>query len=237
MTILSIAGAAWHAFRTQPLFESVGRIEIQPQQTPNIGIQQVIEQSQSGGESTALQTEVRILQSDSVLFRTGQSLNLLDRVRAAATTDKNEKKPAPMPKAEITPSERRAVIGFIRGRLKVAVLNGTNLVEIRYQDADPRYSAAVVNRMVDTYSDQDLRSRYDRTMHVSDWLRHSYRISKLKQRTHNSSLRTTSGPTTLSGQARTRISRPKPYPKSVLPLTVPKRTGSLRKRACATLSP
>jgi len=170
VTILSIAGAAWHAFRTQPLFESVGRIEIQPQQTPNIGIQQVIEQSQSGGESTALQTEVRILQSDSVLFQTGQSLNVFDRVRSAATTNNNEKKPAPIPKAEITPSERRAVIGFIRSGLKVTVLSGTNLVEIRYQDRDPRYSAAVVNRIVETYSDQDLRSRYDRTMHVSDWL-------------------------------------------------------------------
>jgi succinoglycan biosynthesis transport protein ExoP len=169
VTILSIAGAAWHAFRTKPLFESVGRIEIQPQQTPNIGIQQVIEQSQSGGESTALQTEVRILQSDSVLFQTGQSLNLLDRVRAVATTSNSEKKPA-LAKAEISPSDRRALIGFIRSRLKVTVLNGTNLVEIRYQDGDPRYSAAVVNRMVETYSDEDLRSRYERTMHVSGWL-------------------------------------------------------------------
>src|SRR5664279_2752231 len=103
VTILSVAGATWHAFRTQPLFESVGRIEIQPQQTPNIGIQQVIEQSQSGGESAALQTEVRILQSDSVLFQTGESLNLIDRVRATATASKNERNPAPAPAAEISP--------------------------------------------------------------------------------------------------------------------------------------
>ena len=171
VTILSIAGAAWHAFRTQPLYESVGRIEIQPQQTPNIGIQQVIEQSQTGGgESTALQTEVRILQSDSVLFQTGQSLNLIDRVRAATITTKSEKKAAPVPTPEITPSERRAVIGFIRSRLSVTALTGTNLVEIRYRDVDPRFSAAVVNRMVETYSDEDLHSRYERTMHVSGWL-------------------------------------------------------------------
>jgi succinoglycan biosynthesis transport protein ExoP len=170
VTILASAGATWHAFRTQPQFESIGRIEIQPQQTPNIGIQQVIEQSQSGGESTALQTEVRILQSDSVLFQAGQSLKIIDRVRAAATTKKNDEKSAPAPEAEVTPSERRAVIGFIRSRLKVTVLNGTNLVEIRYRDGDPRYAAAVVNRMVETYSDGDLRSRYERTMHVSGWL-------------------------------------------------------------------
>ena len=168
VTILSVAGAAWHAFRTKPLYESVGRIEIQPQQTPNIGIQQVIEQSQAGAESNALQTQVRILQSDTVLFQTGQSLNLLDSVRAATATNKNEKKPASL--AEVTPSERRAVIGFIRSRLKVSVLNGTNIVEIHYQDGDPRNAAAVVNRIVETYSDDDLRSRYDRTTHVSDWL-------------------------------------------------------------------
>jgi polysaccharide biosynthesis transport protein len=170
VTILSVAGATWHAYRTQPLFESVGRIEIQPQQTPNIGIQQVIEQSQSGGESAALQTEVRILQSDSVLFQTGESLNLIDRVRATATASKDEKKPAPVVEGEVTPSERRAVIGLIRGHLMVTVLGSTSLVEIRYRDVDPRFAAAVVNRMVETYSDEDLRSRYDRTNHVSDWL-------------------------------------------------------------------
>src|SRR5438270_9272819 len=115
VTILSLAAAAWQAFRTQPLFESVGRIEIQPQQTPNIGIQQVIEQSQAGGENTALQTEVRILQSDSVLFQTGQSLNLIDRIRAASLK-KNERSTSapPAPSKEITPAERRSVIGFIR---------------------------------------------------------------------------------------------------------------------------
>jgi succinoglycan biosynthesis transport protein ExoP len=170
VTILAVAGATWHAFRTQPLFESVGRIEIQPQQTPNIGIQQVIEQSQSGGESAALQTEVRILQSDSVLFQTGESLNLIDRLRATATASKGEKNSAPVAKGEVTPSERRAVIGFIRGHLAVTVLGSTSLVEIRYRDVDPRFAAGVVNRMVETYSDEDLRSRYDRTNHVSDWL-------------------------------------------------------------------
>jgi succinoglycan biosynthesis transport protein ExoP len=171
VTILSIGYSAWHAFRTQPLFESVARIEIQPQQTPNIGIQQVIEQGQTGGgENSALQTEVRILQSDSVLFQTGQSLNLIDRLRASATTNKNEKKPAPVPIGEVTPAERRAVIGFIRGGLSVAVITGTSLVEIHYRNVDPRFSAAVVNRIVATYSDEDLHSRYERTMHVSGWL-------------------------------------------------------------------
>jgi succinoglycan biosynthesis transport protein ExoP len=105
-----------------------------------------------------------------VLFQTGESLNLIDRVRATASASKDEKKPAPVAKGEVTPSERRAVIGLIRGHLIVTVLGSTSLVEIRYRDVDPRFAAAVVNRMVETYSDEDLRSRYDRTNHVSDWL-------------------------------------------------------------------
>src|ERR1700738_2450990 len=168
VTVLSVAFAAWRDVRTQPLFESVGRIEIQPQQTPNIGIQHVIEQSQAGGESSALQTEVRILQSDSVLFQTGQSLNLMDRLIAANRSEKNP--PVVVPAGEVTPSQRRAVIGFVRSHLTVTVLAGTSIVEIRYRDADPRFAAAVVNRIVDTYSDQDLHSRYERTQRVSGWL-------------------------------------------------------------------
>jgi len=171
VTILTTAGATWYALSTHPVYEGVARIEIRPQQTADIGISQLIEQKTQDQPQNDLQTEVLILQSDSVLFQTAQSLNLLDRLRAAAEASARKKgESIPAPGAPLIPQERRAMIEIIREGLKVKVLTGTNLVEIRYRNQDPKLAAAILNRMVDTYSDEDLRTKFERTMHVSTWL-------------------------------------------------------------------
>ena len=170
VTLLAIAGAVWYAFGTTPEYESVSRIEIQPQETPNVGIQEVIE-SQPGEAATALQTEMRILESNTVLFQTAENVNLIKRIRAEAAKDaRKHGRAAPPETPEITPIERLAMVNYIRKRLEVKIVEGTNLVEIRYRDPDPKLAATIVNEMVETYSDQDLRSKYERTMHVSAWL-------------------------------------------------------------------
>jgi uncharacterized protein involved in exopolysaccharide biosynthesis len=169
VTLLSLAGALWYALRTSPVYESVSQIEIQPAQTPNVGIEQLVTQGEQS--ATALATEAHILQSDSTLFQTAQSLHLIDSIRAAgAAARKKNHQPEPVPGAEISPQERRALVGLIRGGLTVRILQGTNLVEIRYRSGNPRQGAAIVNKLVDAYSDQDMRSKYERTMYVSSWL-------------------------------------------------------------------
>ncbi|MGD0738560.1 MAG: Wzz/FepE/Etk N-terminal domain-containing protein, partial [Terracidiphilus sp.] len=73
VTLLSVAGAAWHAFRTPPVYQTSSRIEIK---------------SNSGGNgpesfwaaedpTTELQTEVEVIKSDTVLFQAAQSINLI----------------------------------------------------------------------------------------------------------------------------------------------------------------
>ncbi len=170
VTIISVAGALWYSLRTPPTYESVGRIQIRAE-SANIGIEQLVEQKEQGQSQNALQTEVAILQSDSVLFQTAQSLNLQERIRAAAAASARKNgKPGPSPTAEITPMERRAMIDMVRGGLSARVISGTNLVEIRFRNGDPELGAAIVNRLAETYADEDLRSKFERTMHVSSWL-------------------------------------------------------------------
>ncbi len=171
VTIVCLAGALWHALRTTPVYESVARIEIRPHETANIGIEQLIEQNQQGQQQNDLQTEVAILQSDSVFFQTAHSLNLLDRIRASSPASARKGgESLPAASMPITSMERRAMIDFIRGGLSAKVINGTNLVEIRFRNPDPKLGADIVNRLVETYQDEDLRSKFDRTKHVSDWL-------------------------------------------------------------------
>ena len=68
---------------------------------------------------------------------------------------------------------------MIKGGLLVKPVGTTQMVDIRYQSHNPELGAAVVNKLVDTYIDADLQSKFDRTMHVSAWLQKQ--LEALKQ--------------------------------------------------------
>jgi polysaccharide biosynthesis transport protein len=158
VTILFVAAAVWYAFRTPPVYESVSRIEIKSDEFSGNDLLGLFEAEDSAAEN--LQTEVRILQSDSVLFETAQALNLLHQIR----TGKSD------PNAPITPQERHAMVSIIKGGLSVAIIPNTRIVEIRYRSNDPKLGTDVANQLVETYSDAELQTKFERTEHVSKWL-------------------------------------------------------------------
>jgi succinoglycan biosynthesis transport protein ExoP len=167
VTVLFVSAAVWYAFRTPPVYESVSRIEIKPDELSGSDLMGLFEAEDSAAEN--LQTEVRILQSDSVLFQTAQALNLLHLVR----TGKSD------PNAPITPQERRAMVGIVKGGLSVAIIPNTRIVEIHYRSNDPKLGTDIANQLVETYSDAELQTKFERTEHVSQWLQN--RMDDLRQ--------------------------------------------------------
>src|SRR5580658_2128624 len=167
VTVLFVAAAVWYAFRTPPVYESVSRIEIKSDEFSGSDLLGLFEAEDSAAEN--LQTEVRILQSDSVLFQTAQALNLLHLVR----TGKSD------PNAPITPQERRGMVGIIKGGLSVAIIPNTRIVEIRYRSNDPKLGTDIANQLVETYSDAAVQTKFERTEHVSQWLQN--RMDDLRQ--------------------------------------------------------
>jgi succinoglycan biosynthesis transport protein ExoP len=178
VTAVFFAAAAFYAFRTQPVFESVSRIEIKPNAAPNVGLQGLVDEEERGEENGAiLQTEILVLQSNSVMLQTAQSLGLINIVRDAE--QKNGKTGQPPPTGEMTPGERLALIALIRGGLHVQIVPSTQMVDIRYRNTDPKLATNVVNKLVETYIDEDLQTKFDHTMHVSNWLQRQ--LDGLKQ--------------------------------------------------------
>jgi capsular exopolysaccharide synthesis family protein len=171
VTLLSIAVAAWHAFRTPPVYETVSRVEIKPNQMGH-GEMELMDEE----DATALQTEVEVIQSDNVLFQAAQSIGLLRMVRQ--NNGKNAVGESAS-SAPVTPLERRAMIGIMKGGLSITILPGTRILEIHFRGTDPRLAADIVNGLVDTYSDEGLRVSFERTAHVSDWL--EKQLGTLKQ--------------------------------------------------------
>lgn len=174
VTVLAVAMSAWYAFRTPPVYDSVASIEIEPNAIANGDPMAALEAE--GLNDTALQTEVHVLESDSVMFQTAQTLNLLPLVRADEKKDQGGKS---APSGDVTPAERRELIGIVRGGLSVTIVPGTRILEIHYRGTDPKLATAIVNQLTETYSDEDLRTKFERTEHVSTWLQK--RLEDLRQ--------------------------------------------------------
>ncbi len=172
VTILCFAFAVWHAYRTPPVYETVSTIEIKPSALNN----NAMEFEYADEDVIALQTEVEVIQSDSVLFQAAQKADLVNLVR-----QRDGKNAAAMQAASapITPQERRAMLGIMKDGLTITIVPNTRILGIHYRGTDPQLAAAIVNGLVDTYSDEGLRVSFERTAHVSDWLERQ--INNMKQ--------------------------------------------------------
>jgi capsular exopolysaccharide synthesis family protein len=185
VTALSVGAAAIYSFRTIPVYESISRIEINPNNTPKVGLESLEEEARGMDTASMLQTEILVLQSDSVALQTAESLNLRSKLPGAKNKQNNLATGAAP--AELTEPERRALIGFIKGGLSVKPVGATQMVDIRYRNADPKLATEVVNKLVETYIDVDLRSKFDRTMHVSIWLQKQ--LEDLRQEASDAQMR------------------------------------------------
>jgi len=163
VTIFSFAAAAWYAFRTPPVYETVSSIEIEPNEFAGSDLAAIFAEEDEG--ANALQTQMRVLESDSVLFQTAQDLDLVRLIRGGKRGQSDSSAPG-----EVTPQERHTMIGMIKGGLSVTIVPGTRIVEIHYRSTDPKLATEIVNQLVETYSDEDLQTKFERTQHVSAWL-------------------------------------------------------------------
>lgn len=171
VTLLCFAGAVWHAYSTPPVFETASTIEIKPSSLNNSSLD-----LEADEDIVALQTEVQVIQSDSVLYQTAQSIDLIRVVRQG---EAKKGQAPPSPSAPITPLERHIMIGIMRQGLTIGIIPNTRILSIRYSGTDPVLAASIVNGLVDTYSDEGLRISFERTAHVSDWL--EKQLNNLKQ--------------------------------------------------------
>ncbi len=73
---------------------------------------------------------IQVLESDAVLCKTAENVNLLSQGRGE---EKNGAKGGTVQSGEITPAERRAMIGMVRDGLSVSLIANTEIVEIRFR--------------------------------------------------------------------------------------------------------
>jgi succinoglycan biosynthesis transport protein ExoP len=138
-----------------------------------VGDDALAQQLTSGADTlkTDLQTEISILQGDSLALAVIQRLGLASQPPFATTGREARKlrseQGLPLEQA---PQTRTRLLTIFGDHLKVEVIRGTRLIQVTYESHDPEHAAQIANALIDSYKNQYLQSHYNATTETSAWL-------------------------------------------------------------------
>jgi capsular exopolysaccharide synthesis family protein len=159
---------ALYTLTMTPVYESVARIQIDPSRSSNLGLDEMInEKLGSGDGSGRLQTEVKVIESDTVAMRVIEALALAKQPAFAGKSAADAKVIDPL---AMSAAERQGLVNRFHGSLAVKVLINTQIVEVRFRSTDPKLATLAANAVVEQYMQRNLQSHYDGTVQVSNWL-------------------------------------------------------------------
>ena len=170
LVCLLIAGV--YVYLKAPVYQANGTLRIDPTRSDSLGLS-----DPSVGATNSLETEMAILQSDQVVIAALNSLTP-EQFEAFSGLDKSkmnfDSKEGRLPRTE------EELIGAFKGSLAVKAVEGTQLIEISFQDNDPEVAATAVNHVVDAYVRINFDSRYNSVSQVRSWL--SSQMNDLRER-------------------------------------------------------
>jgi succinoglycan biosynthesis transport protein ExoP len=167
-----------------PVYQARGSIEIQNLNENFLNTRNVsptADEGRSEAPGVDIQTQAKILQSDSLLERVVAKLDLgkrpfpddgsgriatwrkalgLGQARQASTREKN--------------------LGLVGKNLKISTEANTRIVEIRYNSTDPQLAADFVNTLTTEFVQQNLESHWKTTLQTGEWLTHQMEDVRIK---------------------------------------------------------
>jgi succinoglycan biosynthesis transport protein ExoP len=178
MTVLSfvtlgLVAAILISLLETPIYRARTSLEIQDFNENFLDMRSVDPANSVGNYPTAesyVETQVKILQSESLLGRVVSKLNLQETPSATGRGLKSRVRhmlglssPSLLPKNEelIRQAERN---------LTIRVPVHTRLLEVLYESADPKLAAVFANTLVSEFVEQGQEMRWQSTQHTAEWL-------------------------------------------------------------------
>jgi capsular exopolysaccharide synthesis family protein len=157
-----------------PIYQARASLEIENLNENFLNMRDV---SPTGNEGVSyppqydLQTQVKILQSESVLERVIAKLNLEKKLLAEKNRGRLSAWRNALGLPESRPdSPREEVLRLVTKNLKVSTEASTRLVEILYDSKDPQLAADFVNTLTTEFIQQNLEARWKTTQQTGEWL-------------------------------------------------------------------
>jgi capsular exopolysaccharide synthesis family protein len=170
-TLATIFGAATIAtLRSTRIYDAVGSIAINKTDpmAMNFGNSP---NSQGYYDTSDIDTEVRVLQSDLLALDVIKQLNLDQRTDFGGKgvnhdSSLEETTDIIQPDSSQTPP----ALNVFKSNLLVSLVPGTRIIEIHYRSPDKDLAAKIVNTLMTSYVEQNFKTKFESTMQVSDWL-------------------------------------------------------------------
>jgi succinoglycan biosynthesis transport protein ExoP len=183
--VIIVTVATVVTLRTTPIYEAVGRIAVGRENNDVLGFKGSGEGLNSDSfdydYTVALDTQVKILQSDAIALATAKALQL---DKNPAFMSKSAKNADPLAAPSVDPAQEAALMGYVQGGMRLAVIPKTRIIEIHFANPDPQMAARVVNTLVNVYVEQNFKTKFESAMQTSDWL--SKQLSDLQLKVETS---------------------------------------------------
>ena len=165
-------------------YEASAQIQVHKEAVDGLGLASITGETSATSDALdgniTIQTQAKILESDTLALRAIKDLNLestedfkprfnfvswvAGHLEAAGPRDPQDAS------FEDSPSRRTHASLIFSRNLRVKPISGTRLIEITYSNSDPRIAAAVVNDLIQGLSDYGFQTRFDATSQASKWL-------------------------------------------------------------------
>jgi polysaccharide biosynthesis transport protein len=183
VTVFSVVGIA--SLKMTPVYEANGSIAINKPDSSLGNFNNSPTFNLDYYDPTEIETEVKILQSDLLALQVVKDLALDRRPefggKAAPPSPSFDLAPDPL---QADPSRTSALISNFRGNLKVALAPNTKIIEVHFRSADKVLAANVVNKLMEDYTENNFKSRFDSTMQAEEWLKNQ--LVDLQMKVENS---------------------------------------------------
>ena len=160
-------------------YTATGEVQIQPGSASDL--KQSISSVLGSGMSSLdviIESDIRVLQSETLLTRVAQTLKLQDNpefLGGAKTlsirTSFFDHQSIPLMHGDLNnPYVRNAIVNRLRAHLMVSRVPRTQMITISYTSNSPELSAEIVNALENEFVENNFSTHYNSTQQVSKWL-------------------------------------------------------------------
>jgi succinoglycan biosynthesis transport protein ExoP len=162
LTVVTVVTIA--SFKMKPVYEAAARVEVDREAQNMLQFPDQNSYGEYVDMENYIETQSKILQSETLALQTIKALDLGRYPEFGGTANSLAWTHG------VGASRRPAILGAFLGRLIVKRVPNSRLVEVQFEAEDPQLAAQVVNTHLQTYIEQNFRSKYDATTQASNWL-------------------------------------------------------------------
>src|SRR3984885_1035095 len=151
------------------IYQASSKLAIFPESASPVDFKDAGTGGSANDNDLALQTQASILLSDTLALKAIDSMHLERDPRFVGTSQTG---PSPNV-ASLDAHNDPHTMGLLRkfhGGLTVEPVPGTRIVLVNYSDPDPRLAADIVNTLVQTFIEANVRTRYESATQTAEWL-------------------------------------------------------------------